>query len=71
MGYFKNVDIERLQNEELVLEAETAMLRRLQPVLSPDFEIYNGADSLLDFVKAYKVRRPAAPTPLRSIAKAN
>ena len=60
MGHYKDLDIERLQQEMIELEAENVANSFLQPTLSKEFSRYPEADSLLDFVRIFKQRQMAA-----------
>jgi hypothetical protein len=57
MGYYKDLDIEKLQDEILTLEAERAADSYRQPAFSKDFSDYPEADSLLDFVRIFNARK--------------
>ena len=56
MGYFKELDIERLQFETSIEETENMQLRQMQPPLFSDNICSSDTDSLLDFVHAYGSR---------------
>ena len=71
MGFFKELDVERLQIETSKEEAERAALQYLQPVLSPEFAIPAEADSLLDFVKAYKLQKMKSRYHAPALTRAN
>lgn len=60
MGYYKELDVERMQNEFIDQEAESVALSFIQPVLSKEFSSYPEADSLLDFVRIFNQRKVSA-----------
>lgn len=57
MGYFKSLDIDRIQRELNQHEAEKISRAYLQPTLGEEFSDYPEALTLLDFVKVFNQRR--------------
>jgi hypothetical protein len=59
MGYYKDLDIDKLQKDLNEEEAERVAASYLQPALSKELSYFPEADSLLDFVRAFNARKVA------------